>query len=100
MPLEPTLCLSLNSLDRGALMITRRTPEGALKCALRDFLREEWRAGIPPSLAHLANICYIIYALQVLIFVIFVLAKLSGNVVGSAQSELQSSKLLCATRVH
>ena len=29
-------------------MITRRTLEGALKCALRDFLREECRAmGIP-----------------------------------------------------
>ena len=25
-------------------MITRRTLDGALKCALRDFLREEWRA--------------------------------------------------------
>ena len=25
-------------------MITRRTLEGAEKCALRDFLREEWRA--------------------------------------------------------
>ena len=25
-------------------MITRRTLEGALKCALRDFRREEWSA--------------------------------------------------------
>jgi len=25
--------------------MVRRTLEGALKCALRDFLREEWRAG-------------------------------------------------------
>ena len=25
-------------------MIVRTTPEGALKCALRDFLREEWTA--------------------------------------------------------
>lgn len=25
-------------------MMTRRTLDGALKCALRDFLREEWRA--------------------------------------------------------
>jgi len=25
-------------------MIVRRTLEGALKCALRDFLRDEWRA--------------------------------------------------------
>lgn len=25
-------------------MIVRRTLDGALKCALRDFLREEWRA--------------------------------------------------------
>lgn len=41
-----TLCLSRNSLLRGALMITRRTLEGALKCAFRDFLREEWRAGV------------------------------------------------------
>ncbi len=24
--------------------MVRRTLEGALKCALRDFLREEWRA--------------------------------------------------------
>jgi len=24
--------------------MTRRTLDGALKCALRDFLREEWRA--------------------------------------------------------
>ena len=39
-----TLCFSRNSLLRGALMITRRTLEGAEKCALRDFLREEWRA--------------------------------------------------------
>ncbi len=40
-----TLCFSRSSLLRGALIITRRTLEGALKCALRDFLREEWRAG-------------------------------------------------------
>ena len=39
-----TLCFSRNSLLRGALMITRRTLEGAEKWALRDFLREEWRA--------------------------------------------------------
>lgn len=39
-----TLCFSRSSLLRGALIITRRTLEGALKCALRDFLREEWRA--------------------------------------------------------
>lgn len=25
-------------------MITLRTLDGALKCAFRDFLREEWRA--------------------------------------------------------
>lgn len=25
-------------------MMTRRTPDGAVKWALRDFLREEWRA--------------------------------------------------------
>lgn len=39
-----TLCLSRSSLLRGADMMTRRTEEGALKCALRAFLREEWRA--------------------------------------------------------
>lgn len=27
-------------LERGALMITRRTLEGALKCSLRDLRRE------------------------------------------------------------
>lgn len=32
---------SRSSLLRGALMITRRSLEGALKCALRDFRREE-----------------------------------------------------------
>ena len=42
--LPRTLCFSRSSLLRGALIITRRTLEGALKCALRDFLREEWRA--------------------------------------------------------
>lgn len=42
--LNHTLCLSRSSLLRGALMMVRRTPEGALKCAFRDFLREEWRA--------------------------------------------------------
>jgi len=36
---------SLSSLLSGVLMMVRRTLEGALKCALRDFLREEWRAG-------------------------------------------------------
>lgn len=30
-------------LERGALMITRRTLEGALKCSLRDFLLLLWR---------------------------------------------------------
>ena len=39
-----TLCLSRSSLLRGALMITRRTLEGALKWAFLAFLREEWRA--------------------------------------------------------
>lgn len=39
-----TLCFSRSSLLRGALMMTRRTLDGALKWALRDFLREEWRA--------------------------------------------------------
>lgn len=36
-----TLCFSRSSLLRGALMMTRRSLEGALKCALRDFRREE-----------------------------------------------------------
>lgn len=27
-------------------MIVRRTLDGALKCDLRDFLREEWRAEV------------------------------------------------------
>lgn len=36
-----TLCFSLSSLLNGALMMTRRSLEGALKCALRDFRREE-----------------------------------------------------------
>lgn len=36
-----TLYFSRSSLLRGALMITRRTLEGAEKCALRDLLREE-----------------------------------------------------------
>lgn len=36
-----TLYFSRSSLLRGALMMTRRTLEGAEKCALRDFLREE-----------------------------------------------------------
>lgn len=36
-----TLYFSRSSLLRGALMMTRRTLEGAVKCALRDFLREE-----------------------------------------------------------
>ena len=43
-PRRLTLCFSLSSLLNGALMMVRRTLEGALKCALRDFRREEWRA--------------------------------------------------------
>lgn len=38
---EHTLYFSRSSLLRGALMMTRRSPEPALKCALRDFRREE-----------------------------------------------------------
>ena len=38
---RPTLYLSRSSLLRGALIMTRRTPDGAVKWALRDFLREE-----------------------------------------------------------
>lgn len=41
-----TLYFSRSSLLKGALMIVRLTLEGALKCALRDFLLEEWRARI------------------------------------------------------
>ena len=41
---ESTLCFSRSSLLRGALMMTRRTLEGALKCALRDLRREECSA--------------------------------------------------------
>lgn len=42
--LKLTLYFSRSSLERGALMIVRRTEDGALKCALRDLRREEWRA--------------------------------------------------------
>ena len=38
------MCFSRSSLLRGALIITRRTLDGALKCAFRDFLREECSA--------------------------------------------------------
>lgn len=37
-----TLYFSRSSLLRGALMMLRRTLEGASKCALRDLRREEW----------------------------------------------------------
>lgn len=40
-----TLYFSRSSLLRGALMMTRRSAEVALKCAFRDFRREEWRTG-------------------------------------------------------
>ena len=39
-----TLYFSRSSLLSGALIKTRTTLEGAVKWALRDFLREEWRA--------------------------------------------------------
>lgn len=39
-----TLYFSRSSLLNGALMMVRRTLEGAVKCALRDFRLEEWRA--------------------------------------------------------
>lgn len=42
---QHTLCFSRSSLLKGALMMTRRTLDGASKWALRDFLREEWIAG-------------------------------------------------------
>lgn len=38
-----TLCFSLNSLLKGALMIVRRAPEAAPKCTLRDLRLEEAR---------------------------------------------------------
>lgn len=41
-----TLYFSRRSLFKGALMMTRRTLEGAVKWALRDLRREEWRSGI------------------------------------------------------
>lgn len=40
-----TLYFSRSSLLNGALMITRRTLDGAEKCALRDFRLEEWTSG-------------------------------------------------------
>lgn len=49
--IKHTLCFSLSSLLRGALIITLRTLDGALKCAFRDFLREEWRAGSKVSIS-------------------------------------------------
>jgi len=44
-----TLCFSRSSLLRGALMMVRRTLEGAVKCALRDLRREQWRSGGDPG---------------------------------------------------
>jgi len=44
-----TLYFSRSSLLRGALMMVRRTLEGAEKCALRDFLLEEDRAVVTAS---------------------------------------------------
>lgn len=38
---QRTLCFSRSSLLKGALMMVRRSLEGALKCALRDFRREQ-----------------------------------------------------------
>lgn len=37
---------SLSSLETGALRMTRRSLEGAWKCALRDLLREEAIPGV------------------------------------------------------
>lgn len=65
-------------------MMTRRTLEGALKCALRDFLREEWRA--MSSLLVLASVCMLAVRdfSQVLIFVIVVLrSKIRVGLVNS-----------------
>jgi len=39
-----TLCFSRSSLLRGALMMVRRTLDGAVKWALRDLRREECRS--------------------------------------------------------
>lgn len=44
-----TLCFSRSSLLRGALMMVRRTLEGAVKWALRDLRREQWRSGKDPG---------------------------------------------------
>ena len=38
---ELTLCFSLSSLLRGALIMFRRTVDGAEKCALRDLRLDE-----------------------------------------------------------
>jgi hypothetical protein len=46
-----TLYFSLNSLLKDADMIVLRTLDGALKCAARDFRREEWMAGESQSSA-------------------------------------------------
>lgn len=39
-------------------MITRRTLEGALKCALRDFRREEDTAVVKPSVSETGSITW------------------------------------------
>lgn len=41
--IDRTLCFSLNSLLKGALIMTLRTLEGAPKCAFLDLRLDEWR---------------------------------------------------------
>lgn len=67
-----TLYFSRSSLLRGALMIVRRTLEGAEKCALRDFLLEEDRAahGLGQSAVCFAAALQSEQSIQVLILVI------------------------------
>lgn len=50
--IDRTLYFSRSSLERGALMMVRRTLEGAEKCAFLDFLLEEDRAIHPHQSSH------------------------------------------------
>lgn len=74
-----TLYFSRSSLLRGALMMVRRTLEGAPKCALRDFLLEEAMpaAGI---VSFMAVGCVAVVESSVL-WLILVIAEVMGGVV-------------------
>lgn len=77
-----TLCFSRRSLLKGALIITRRTLDGALKCAFRDFLREEWRARLRLLVSvHVAIALPEEVDLHVLIFVILTVVAMSMEIV-------------------